>query len=66
MENGQLDLLVIDLEDGCKHSTKSVKDSKRHLGTKLVNLDSVGAPAELTNFLGALRKAGELRKTGGC
>ena len=41
-QDGQLDLLVINLEDGCQYSTKSVKDCKRHLGAKLIDLNAIG------------------------
>ena len=50
-EDGQLDLLVVDLEDGCEYSTLSVKDSKRHLGTQLINLHPVGAHPPIHNVL---------------
>ena len=43
LEDSQLNLLVINLEDGCQYSTKSVKDYNRHLGVQLVDLDPVGA-----------------------
>ena len=41
-KDGQLDLEVINLEDGCQYLTKSVKDCKRHLSAQFIHLDSIG------------------------
>ena len=50
-EDSQLDLLVVNLEDGCQYSTLSVKDCKRHLCAKLIKLDPVGAHSPIHDIL---------------
>ena len=41
-EDGQLDLLVIDLEDGGQYLTRASRITSTNLGTELIDLDPVG------------------------
>ena len=50
-KDGQLDLLVINLEDGCQYSTEASRIASGNLGTKLINLDAVGAHAPVHDIL---------------
>ena len=50
-EDGQLDLLIIDLEDGCQYSTRASRIASANLGMKLVDLHPVGAHAPVHDIL---------------
>ena len=42
LKDGQLNFLIIDLEDGCQYSARAPRITSTNLGTKLVDLNPVG------------------------